>query len=246
MIRTVIHINEELCSGCGLCASACKEGAIAMVNGKARLIRDDYCDGLGNCLPACPVGAISFVQREAAAFDEEAVKEHLARKQQVSGCPGMKVRAMKRTAANESAENADNGSRLRQWPVQIRLAPVSAAFYQGADLLIAADCTAYAYGRFHQDFIRNRIVLIGCPKLDDTDYSLKLTDILAKNEIRSVTVVRMEVPLLRRYFLRGGESRRPLRQKTADANHHHRHGRGDLQINPIKVVNLLRKCARMS
>ena len=136
MIRTVIHINEELCSGCGLCASACKEGAIAMVNGKARLIRDDYCDGLGNCLPACPVGAISFVQREAAAFDEEAVKEHLARKQQVSGCPGMKVRAMKRTAANESAENADNESRLRQWPVQIRLAPVSAAFYQGADLLI--------------------------------------------------------------------------------------------------------------
>ena len=136
MIRTVIHINEELCSGCGLCASACKEGAIAMVNGKARLIRDDYCDGLGNCLPACPVGAISFVQREAAAFDEEAVKEHLARKQQVSGCPGMKVRAMKRIAANESAENADNGSRLRQWPVQIRLAPVSAAFYQGADLLI--------------------------------------------------------------------------------------------------------------
>lgn len=194
MIRTVIHINEELCSGCGLCASACKEGAIAMVNGKARLIRDDYCDGLGNCLPACPVGAISFVQREAAAFDEEAVKEHLARKQQVSSCPGMKVRTMKRTAANESAENADNGSHLRQWPVQIRLAPPTAAFYQGADLLIAADCTAYAYGHFHQDFIRDRIVLIGCPKLDDTDYSLKLTDILAKNEIRSVTVVRMEVP----------------------------------------------------
>ena len=136
MIRTVIHINEELCSGCGLCASACKEGAIAMVNGKARLIRDDYCDGLGNCLPACPVGAISFVQREAAAFDEEAVKEHLARKQQVSSCPGMKVRAMKRAAANESAENADNGSQLRQWPVQIRLAPPTAAFYQGADLLI--------------------------------------------------------------------------------------------------------------
>lgn len=128
MIRTVIHINEELCSGCGLCASACKEGAIAMVNGKARLIRDDYCDGLGNCLPACPVGAISFVQREAAAFDEEAVKEHLARKQQVSGCPGMKVRTMKRAAANESAENADNGSHLRQWPVQIRLAPPTAAF----------------------------------------------------------------------------------------------------------------------
>ena len=138
--------------------------------------------------------AISFVQREAAAFDEKAVKEHLARKQQVSGCPGMKVRTMKRAAANESAENADNGSRLRQWPVQIRLAPPTAAFYQGADLLIAADCTAYAYGHFHQDFIRNRIVLIGCPKLDDTDYSLKLTDILAKNEIRSVTVVRMEVP----------------------------------------------------
>lgn len=134
------------------------------------------------------------MQREAAAFDEEAVKEHLARKQQVSGCPGMKVRTMKRAAAHESAENADNGSHLRQWPVQIRLAPPTASFYQGADLLIAADCTAYAYGRFHQDFIRDRIVLIGCPKLDDTDYSLKLTDILAKNEIRSVTVVRMEVP----------------------------------------------------
>ena len=146
MIRTVIHINEELCSGCGLCASACKEGAIAMVNGKARLIRDDYCDGLGNCLPACPVGAISFVQREAAAFDEEAVKEHLARKQQVSSCPGMKVRAMKRAAANESAENADNGSQLRQWPVQIRLAPPTAAFYQGADLLIVDTA-----GRLHID-----------------------------------------------------------------------------------------------
>ena len=137
MIRTVIHINEELCSGCGLCASACKEGAIAMVNGKARLIRDDYCDGLGNCLPACPVGAISFVQREAAAFDEEAVKEHLARKQQVSGCPGMKVRTMKRAAANESAENAGNGSHLRQWPVQIRLAPVSCRFLSGRG---SADC----------------------------------------------------------------------------------------------------------
>lgn len=194
MIRTVIQIDEELCSGCGLCAAACQEGAIAMVNGKARLIRDDYCDGLGNCLPACPVGAIRFVQREAAAFDEQAVKEHLTRKQQGSGCPGMKVRTMKRANASTLGEDAPNESRLHQWPVQIRLAPVSAAFYQGADLLIAADCTAYAYGRFHQDFIRDRIVLIGCPKLDDTDYSLKLTDILANNDIRSVTVVRMEVP----------------------------------------------------
>ena len=194
MIRTVIHINEELCSGCGLCASACKEGAIAMVNGKARLIRDDYCDGLGNCLPACPVGAISFVQREAAAFDEEAVKEHLARKQQVSSCPGMKVRTMKRAAANESAENADNGSRLRQWPVQIKLVPVNAPYFKDANLLIAADCTAYAYGNFHQEFIKNKVTLIGCPKLDEGDYSEKLTQIIANNDIKSVTIVRMEVP----------------------------------------------------
>ena len=194
MIRTVIHINEELCSGCGLCASACKEGAIAMVNGKARLIRDDYCDGLGNCLPACPVGAISFVQREAAAFDEEAVKEHLARKQQVSSCPGMKVRAMKRTAANESAENVDNGSRLRQWPVQIKLVPVNAPYFKDANLLIAADCTAYAYGNFHQKFIKNKVTLIGCPKLDEGDYSEKLTGIIQNNNIQSVTIVRMEVP----------------------------------------------------
>lgn len=194
MIRTVIQIDEELCSGCGLCAAACQEGAIAMANGKARLIRDDYCDGLGNCLPACPVGAIRFVQREAAAFDEQAVKEHLARKQQAGGCPGMKVRTMRRAGDAALSEDAPNESRLHQWPVQIRLTPVSAAFYQGADLLIAADCTAYAYGRFHQDFIRDRVVLIGCPKLDDTDYSLKLTDILANNDIHSVTVVRMEVP----------------------------------------------------
>ena len=243
MIRTVIHINEELCSGCGLCASACKEGAIAMVNGKARLIRDDYCDGLGNCLPACPVGAISFVQREAAAFDEEAVKEHLARKQQVSGCPGMKVRAMKRTAANESAENADNESRLRQWPVQIRLAPVSAAFYQGADLLIAADCTAYAYGRFHHPRPNRPHRLPEARR-----YGLFPETHRHSREKRNSFRDRCAhgSALLRRYFLRGGESRRPLRQKTADANHHHRHGRGDLQINPIKVVNLLRKCARMS
>ena len=194
MIRRIIEIDEERCTGCGLCAKACHEGAIAMVNGKARLIRDDYCDGLGNCLPACPVGAISFVQREAAAFDEEAVKEHLARKQQVSSCPGMKVRTMKRTAANESAENADNGSRLRQWPVQIRLAPPTAAFYQGADLLIAADCTAYARADFHQRFMRGRITLIGCPKLDEGDYAEKLTEILRRNDIRELTIVRMDVP----------------------------------------------------
>ena len=211
MTRTVIHINEELCSGCGLCASACKEGAIAMVNGKARLIRDDYCDGLGNCLPVCPVAAIHVIEREAAAYDEAAVKRAKLEKltaeavknvqaaqkpgapapdKLACGCPGTQVRAMHHPAA--AAQPAPG--QLQNWPVQLRLVPVRAPYFDGCDLLIAADCTAYAYGNFHADFIRGRVTLIGCPKLDDTDYSLKLTDILAKNEIRSVTVVRMEVP----------------------------------------------------
>ena len=157
--------NTEKCNGCGLCAKACHEGAIGMVDGKAKLLRDDYCDGLGDCLPACPVNAISFTVREAAAYDEAAV---LTKK--------------------------GKGSQLQQWPVQIRLVPVEAPFFQGADLLVAADCTAYAYAEFHKEFIRGRVTLVGCPKLDSVDYAEKLTEILRNNEIRSVTVVRMEVP----------------------------------------------------
>lgn len=165
MIRKIIQIDTEKCNGCGLCAKACHEGAIGMVDGKAKLLRDDYCDGLGDCLPACPVNAISFTVREAAAYDEEAV---LAKK--------------------------GKGSQLQQWPVQIRLVPVEAPFFQGTDLLVAADCTAYAYAEFHKEFIRGRVTLVGCPKLDSVDYAEKLTEILRNNEIRSVTVVRMEVP----------------------------------------------------
>ena len=165
MIRKIIQIDTEKCNGCGLCAKACHEGAIGMVDGKAKLLRDDYCDGLGDCLPACPVNAISFTVREAAAYDEAAV---LAKK--------------------------GKGSQLQQWPVQIRLVPVEAPFFQGTDLLVAADCTAYAYAEFHKEFIRGRVTLVGCPKLDSVDYAEKLTEILRNNEIRSVTVVRMEVP----------------------------------------------------
>ena len=191
MIRRIIQIDEALCNGCGACASACHEGAIGMVNGKAKLLRDDYCDGLGDCLPACPVGAITFVEREALAYDEAAV---LAAKGTaapvVHGCPGTAARVMERNIAPVAAQE----SQLRQWPVQIKLAPVQAPWFQGSDLLIAADCTAYAYANFHRDFIQGHITLVGCPKLDAVDYSLKLTEILRGNEIRSVTVVRMEVP----------------------------------------------------
>ena len=210
MIRKIIQIDEEKCSGCGACASACHEGAIAMVNGKARLIRDDYCDGLGNCLPACPAGAISFVEREAEAYDEAAVKAHLgAAKPEPAtpvklacGCPGTQSRSIARadTQATEThAEGCACGghetpSRLGQWPVQIKLAPVNAPYFSGAKLLIAADCTAYARGDFHERFIKNHVTLIGCPKLDMTDYSEKLAEIFAHNDIKSVTVVRMEVP----------------------------------------------------
>ena len=212
MIRKIIHIDEEKCNGCGLCAHACQEGAIGMVNGKAKLLRDDYCDGLGNCLPACPTGAITFVEREAAAFDEEAVKRHMAAKepkkvtppaggcpgsrmrlfQRGGGCPGSQAKRMERPAAADAG--APVTSQLRQWPVQIQLAPINAPYFEDAHLLIAADCTAYAYGSFHQDFLRGRIALIGCPKLDDVDYTEKLTEILRRNSIRSLTIVRMEVP----------------------------------------------------
>ena len=195
MIRKIISIDEEKCNGCGACASACHEGAIGMVDGKAKLLRDDYCDGLGDCLPACPTGAISFVEREAAAYDEAAVLAAKAKKEQPlpCGCPGSAAKAIKRHEA-VSVTTAPQRSELRQWPVQIKLAPVNAPWFDGAKLLVAADCTAYAYANFHQDFIKGHITLVGCPKLDAVDYAIKLTEIIRNNDIRSVTVVRMEVP----------------------------------------------------
>ena len=199
MIRKIIQIDRDACNGCGACAAACHEGAIGMVDGKAVLLRDDYCDGLGDCLPACPTGAITFVEREAAAYDESAV---LARKAAAlkgsapvtaSGCPGSRSQALRPTST--PASEADRPvSCLGQWPVQIKLLPVEAPFYQGAKLLVAADCTAFSRADFHQRFMRGRITLIGCPKLDEGDYAEKLTEILRRNDIREVTVVRMEVP----------------------------------------------------
>lgn len=195
MIRRIIEINREKCNGCGACAAACHEGAIAMVDGKAQLMRDDYCDGLGDCLPACPTGAITFVEREAAAYDEAAVLAAKAKKEEKlpCGCPGSAARAIHREESPCDVRTPQQ-SQLRQWPVQIKLVPVNAPYFDGANLLIAADCTAYAYANFHQDFIRGKVTLVGCPKLDDVDYSEKLTEILRQNNIKSVTVVRMEVP----------------------------------------------------
>ena len=227
MIRKIIHIDEEKCNGCGLCASACHEGAIDIIDGKAKLVRENFCDGFGDCLPNCPTGAISFEEREAPAYDEAAVKaaqqggkkmavedimqieDETKRKEAMmahlvaggehpaGGCPGSRMKQFKREEAPQP-EAVTTGyrpvSRLNQWPCQIKLLPTKAAFFEGAKLLIAADCTAYAYGNFHNDFIKNRITLIGCPKLDAGDYAEKLTAILANNDIRSVTVVRMEVP----------------------------------------------------
>lgn len=196
MIRKIIKIDEEKCNGCGACAAACHEGAIEMVNGKARLTREDYCDGLGDCLPACPTGAITFEEREAPAYNEAAVlaAKESKKKPLPCGCPGMNSKSIKRDVAACSTQSSPISSQLSQWPVQIKLVPVNAPYFDGANLLVAADCAAYAYGNFHNEFIKNRITLIGCPKLDNVDYSEKLTAILANNNIKSVTVVRMEVP----------------------------------------------------
>lgn len=209
MIRRVIKIDEEKCNGCGLCASACHEGAIGIVGGKAKLLRDDYCDGLGDCLPSCVTGAITFEEREAAAYDEEAVKINMEKRKMEEknmelnknekmpfGCPGSQARMLnhKKLEVKSSTTEGEVVSQLNQWPVQIKLVSPNAAYLNNANLLIAADCTAYAYGDFHNKFIKNKITLIGCPKLDEGDYSEKLTTILKMNDIKSVTVVRMEVP----------------------------------------------------
>lgn len=216
MIRKIIQIDEEKCNGCGACAAACHEGAIGMVDGKAKLLRDDYCDGLGDCLPACPTGAITFIEREAAEYNEQAVLAAKAAKNtgttHHTGCPGQQLHRFQRasgTAASPAASPETSApdsaaaaapyisqmtSQLGQWPCQIKLVPVNAPYFQGAKLLIAADCTAFAYANLHNGFMKGKITLIGCPKLDSVDYSEKLTEIIRNNDIQSVTVVRMEVP----------------------------------------------------
>lgn len=212
MIRKIVKIDESKCNGCGACANACHENAIIMENGKARLLRDDFCDGFGDCLPACPAGAITIEERESIPYSEEAV---IARKQILDslnnakpafsmpqgeghGCPGSMIKIMNAKNSTPAADSTQNTntpfSNLRTWPVQIKLLPTTAPFFNNAHLLVAADCTAYAYGNFHKDFIKNRVVLIGCPKLDSVDYTEKLTKIISDNEIKSLTVVRMEVP----------------------------------------------------
>ena len=204
MKRKIVEIDEAKCNGCGLCANACHEGAIAMVDGKAKLVKDDYCDGMGDCLPECPTGAIRIVERDAAAYDEKAVQERKMAKMQEQmknggGCPGKAMRQFNRESSTQPIQEANSqlttpNSQLSQWPCQIRLVPATAPFFKGAKLLIAADCTAYAYAAFHQEFMRGKVTIVGCPKLDPVDYSEKLTEIIRENDIKSVTIVRMEVP----------------------------------------------------
>lgn len=196
MIRKIINIDSEKCNGCGLCVDACHEGAIKLVLGKAKLTRDDYCDGLGDCLPVCPTGAISFIEREAAEYDEKAVKENMMKnKTEACSCPGVAPKKIEKAIEEEKVEeNHTVKSELNQWPIQIKLVPVNAPCFENADVLVAADCTAYAYANFHKKFMKNKITLIGCPKLDEGDYSEKLSEIIKQNSVKSISVIRMEVP----------------------------------------------------
>ena len=205
MKRKIVNIDREKCNGCGLCVNACHEGAIELVNGKAQLIGDEYCDGLGDCLPECPVDAINIIERESKDYDEKLVVEKKKEKLNLKvdlpcGCPGTAARIINRVPKSKihvstSGENIGNISKLRQWPVQLKLINPKAAYLKNAELLVAADCTAYAYGNFHEDFIKDHIVLIGCPKLDDINYyEEKFTEIIKNNDLKSITVVRMEVP----------------------------------------------------
>lgn len=224
MIRTIIKIDEDACDGCGLCVAACHEGAIGLVDGKAKLLRDDYCDGLGDCLPVCPTGAITFERREAAMFDEAAVKTNLGECRTEPphdessqpdtlpcGCPSTSAKAINRNVSHTPAQAEEPPqtakpiqteqmrqtpaqTHLNQWPIQIKLVPPNAPYFKGANLLVAVDCAAYAYGNFHAEYMKNRITIIGCPKLDEGDYTDKLTAIISMNDIKSVTVARMEVP----------------------------------------------------
>jgi len=200
MKRNIVIIDEAKCNGCGLCVNACHEGALQMVNGKAKLVSDSYCDGLGDCLPECPTGAITIEEREAEAFDAEAVKQHMANtadsmEHQFSGCPGSRARVMNKNISMATPVIAEPiSSQLRQWPCQIKLVPVNAPYFDNSNLLIAADCTAFAYANIHQDFMSNKITLIGCPKLDAVNYSEKLAEIIKRNNLKSITVLRMQVP----------------------------------------------------
>ena len=195
MIRKIIHIDEEKCDGCGACVNACHEGAISLVNGKAKLMHEHYCDGLGDCLPACHTGAITFEEREAPAYDEAAVLAAKAARESHphTGCPGAAMRQMRHEKPTVS-QTGEAESQLTNWPVQIKLAPVSAPYFDGASLLVAADCSAFTYAAFHSRLLAGRVCLIGCPKLDGVDYTEKLTEIIRQNDIRSLTIVRMEVP----------------------------------------------------